>query len=469
MTLCEVISFFAIMEKEVVMVDGYVEDIGYLYDLADIVLITDKEGKIEYYKVFRSIGTTLIEDPVGMHILDKHQHLSASSSTVMRVIQKGEPIINEKQTLNLFKERTVEVLTSTFPIRSGEEVVGVIEIDRYHDPDLRRSPPNRRKDVSSPNNVYFTIDDVVTGNKQMKELLRKTKRAARTSSPVMIWGETGTGKELIAQSIHNHSYRTHNPFVAQNCSAIPLTLGESIFFGTTKGSFTGAEEKIGLFEMAHKGTLVLDEINSMDINLQSKLLRATESRSIRKIGGSDSVGIDVRLVTTLNEEPLKAVELGKLRRDLFYRLSVILLEIPPLRHRRDDIPLLVDYFVEGYNQQMNAKIKGIDKQVMEAFMSYAWPGNVRELKHAIESAFNFAEGEYIGLDDVPSYLFAQEKVPSGEFDLNRALKEFEVGHIVRALKGSDSLKAAAEKLKISRQSLRYKIDTYSIEEEYDQE
>lgn len=452
------------------MVDGYVEDIGYLYDLADVILITDKEGRIEYYKVFRSLGTRLIDDPVGMHILDMHQHLSSASSTVMRVIQKGEPIINEKQTLNLFKERTVEVLTSTFPIRDGEEVIGAIEIDRYHDPDLRRSPPERRKDLSSSYNVYFTVDDFVTGNPVMKELLRKTMRAARTSSPVMVSGETGTGKELIAQSIHNHSFRRHNPFVAQNCSAIPLTLGESIFFGTTKGSFTGAEEKIGLFEMAHKGTLVLDEINSMDINLQSKLLRATESRSIRKIGGTDSVSVDVRLVTTLNEDPHKAMELGKLRRDLFYRLSVVLLEIPPLRDRRGDIPLLVEHYVDHYNRLMNSKILGIDKHVLDAFMSYAWPGNVRELKHAIESAFNFVESDRIGLGDIPSYIHSrEEKSPQGEFDLNRALREFEIGHIVRALQGSDSLKRAAEKLKISRQSLRYKIDTYGIDEGIEKE
>lgn len=295
------------------MVDGLVEDIGNLYDLADVVLITDSKGIIEYYKVFRSLGTRLHPNPVGMHMLDLHQHLTQRTSTVMKVIENSEPVINEKQTLNIFKERTVEVLTSTFPIRNGEEVIGVIEIDRYLDADLLRTRARHRRS-SSKFDRLFALEDLITQNPQMKKLLHQVRRASRTSSPVMIWGETGTGKELIAQSIHNHSFRRTNSFVAQNCSAIPLSLGESIFFGATRGSFTGAEDKIGIFEMAHRGTLLLDEINSMDIDLQSKLLRVTESKSVRKIGARDTVSVDVRLVSTLNEDPLLAMEKNKLRR-----------------------------------------------------------------------------------------------------------------------------------------------------------
>ncbi len=443
------------------MADRYVEDIGYLYDLADMILITDNKGNIEYYKIFRSLGTRICEDPVGMNILDLHQHLKKKTSTVMKVIEKGEPIINELQSLNIFKERTVQVLTSTFPIRDGEEVVGVIEIDRYHDPDVRRLPV--RKNYSTSYDAYFTINDVVTNHPVMKDLLEKTRRAARTSSPIMIWGETGTGKELIAQSVHNHSFRRTNAFVSQNCSAIPLTLGESIFFGTTSGSFTGAQEKIGLFEMAHEGTLLLDEINSMDIQLQSKLLRATESRSIRKIGGTDSIRVDVRLVTTLNEDPHLAIENGKLRRDLFYRLAVVLLKLPPLRERREDIPLLIDYFIESYNHHIGGNIKGVDPSVKELFMEYRWPGNIRELKHVIESAFNFADGGLITLNDLPSYLLESEREEVIDpYDLNKQLEAFERNCILRAIEGSTSLKETAAKLNISRQSLRYKLDRFGL-------
>ncbi len=443
------------------MYDSFVEDIGSIYDLADVVLITDRRGYIEYYKVFRNLGTRLQPDPIGIHILDLHQHLKEDTSTVMKVIEKGEPVINEKQTLNIFKERTVEVLTHTFPIKDGDRVLGVIEIDRYMDSDLRRRSSRRSFSSSSS---FYSLEDIITQNKKMKLLLEKVKRAARTSSPVMIWGETGTGKELFAQAIHNHSYRRTNSFLAQNCSAIPLSLGESIFFGTTKGSFTGAEDKIGIFEMAHKGSLMLDELNSMDLQLQSKLLRVTESRSVRKIGASQAVNVDVRLISTLNEDPQLVMEKGKLRRDLFYRLAVVFLEIPPLRKRRDDVLLLANYFVEEYSRSLGMGTKKLSPQVEEAFLNYDWPGNVRELKHVIEAAFNFAEGNMIGLPDIPDYFFNGAK-PSKEGSLKELLEDFEINQIRVALKKSSSMKAAAESLGISRQNLRHKMLRYGIERE----
>lgn len=444
------------------MYDSFVEDIGSIYDLADVVLITDDRGYIEYYKVFRDVGTRLVPSPEGTHILDLHQHLKESTSTVMKVLERGEPVINEKQTLNLFKERTVEVLTHTFPIKDGDKVIGVIEIDRYMDSDLRRRRSTRRG-ISSPSSAFYSLEDIVTENKEMKLLMEKVKRAARTSSPVMIWGETGTGKELFAQAVHNHSYRRTNSFLAQNCSAIPLSLGESIFFGTTRGSFTGAEDKIGLFEMANRGTLMLDELNSMDLQLQSKLLRVTESRSVRKIGASEVVNVDVRLISTLNEDPKLVMERGRLRRDLFYRLAVVFIEIPPLRKRRDDILLLANYFVKEYSSLLGIGIKGLDSQVQEAFMSYDWPGNVRELKHVIEAAFNFAEGTEIGLRDIPDYFFTGEKLSQTQGDLKARVDGFERQEIKKALENTTSLKEAAELLAISRQNLRQKMLRHKLE------
>src|SRR5690606_37593252 len=257
-----------------------------------------------------------------------------------------------KQYLNIFKERTVTVLTTTLPIMAGNEVIGAIDINRYFDVDLRKVDEHDIKDNFNYSDLFFTIDDILTSNPAMIEVKNKTLKAAKTNSPVMIYGETGTGKDLIAQAIHNHSFRKHNTFIVQNCSAIPLTLGEGIFFGTTRGSFTGAENKMGLFEMADGGTLVLDELNSMDINLQSKLLRATESNIIRRIGGSNLVNVDVRIISTLNEDPHFVIEQNKLRQDLFYRLGVVLISVPPLRERKEDIPLLVDSFIQEYNSKM---------------------------------------------------------------------------------------------------------------------
>ncbi|MCF6462394.1 sigma-54 interaction domain-containing protein [Clostridium sp. Cult1] len=451
------------------MLKKSLENLPKLFNYADFFVVTDKDGYIEFYKVYRSLGSKIVENPVGLHILELHQHLNEETSTIMRVLRTGEPIINEKQYLNIFKERTVTVLTTTLPIMAGNEVIGAIDINRYFDVDLRKVDEHDIKDNFNYSDLFFTIDDILTSNPAMIEVKNKTLKAAKTNSPVMIYGETGTGKDLIAQAIHNHSFRKHNPFIVQNCSAIPLTLGEGIFFGTTRGSFTGAENKMGLFEMADGGTLVLDELNSMDINLQSKLLRATESSVIRRIGGAGLIYVDVRLISILNEDPYFVMEQNKMRRDLFYRMGVVLIHVPPLRERKEDIPLLVHSFIEEYNLKMDRNIKGVSKQVMDLLMEYSWPGNVRELKHVIEAAFNFTEEETINEEQLPDHIKHQSKNRESTIDinnkfcLNTALKDFEINYIKLALESSETLNEAAKLLKISRQTLKYKMDTYGIE------
>lgn len=450
------------------MFEKYVESLPKLFNYIDFLVVTDKDGYIEFYKVFNNLGSKIVEDPVGLHILELHQHLNEETSTVMRVLKDGEPIINEKQYLNIFKERTVTVLTTTLPLKAGNKTIGAVDINKYFDLDLRKIEDYNMKDNSNIDRSFFTIDDILTDNPKMIKIKEKTLKAAKTNSPVMIYGETGTGKELIAQAIHNHSFRKSNPFIIQNCSAIPLTLGESIFFGTTKGSFTGAENKKGLFEMANNGTLVLDELNSMDINLQSKLLRATENNCIRRIGGDNLINVDVRIISTLNEDPNTVIEQNKLRHDLFYRLGVVLIYIPPLRERKGDIPILIDNFINEYNTKMNKNIKKLDKKSEELFMEYSWPGNVRELKHIVESAFNFAEGDIITEEHLPYNVKHGERKESlnrnmeEKFSLTDAVNDYEKRHIELALSGSHTLNEAAQLLKISRQTLKYKMDTYGI-------
>ncbi len=231
---------------------------------------------------------------------------------------------------------------------------------------------------------------------------------ADSTSSVLVYGETGTGKELYVQSIHNYSSRFNKPFIAQNCAALPENLFESILFGTVKGAFTGAVDKPGLFEQAHGGTLFLDEINSMPINLQTKLLRVLQDGVIRRVGDSRDRKIDVRIIAAMNVEPLKAVENGQIREDLFYRLNVVNIKLVPLRDRLEDIPLYVEHFIDKYNKELNKNVKGISSKVKELFMSYNWPGNVRELQHIIEAAINIVDNEYIELDNLPIYL--SEKV-----------------------------------------------------------
>jgi len=449
------------------MIKSY-EDIPKLFKNIDFFLITDNKGYIKYYEVINSLGSRIVDNPVGLHILELHQHLNEKTSTVMKALRTKEPIINEKQYLNIFKERTVTILATSIPLICGNEPIGVIEIDRYLDEDLAQYEEEDFNNEVNQNNYFFTIDDIITNDPAMINVKNQALKAAKTNSPVMIYGETGTGKELIAQAIHNHSFRKNNPFIVQNCASIPVSLGESILFGTTKGSFTGAENKVGLFEIANGGTLVLDELNSMDINLQSKLLRVTEKGHFRRLGGKNIINVDVRLISTVNEEPYYLIESNKIRKDLFYRLGVVLIYIPPLRDRKDDIPLLVDSFIDEFNRKMHKNIKGVSKKVKDLIMDYDWPGNVRELKNFIEGAFNFTEKDIIDMDSIPYHMISVNKnyKPKIEiedtFDLNEAIKEQEIKYIKLALSKSRSLTEAAKILKISRQLLKYKIDNYGI-------
>lgn len=450
------------------MIKSY-EDIPKLFKNIDFFLITDKNGYIKYYEVINNLGSRIVEEPAGLHILELHQHLTHETSTVMRALKTKEPIINEKQYLNIFKERTVTILATTLPLISGGEVIGAIEIDRYLDEDLAQYEEEDFNNERNQNNYFFTIDDIISNNPDMIAVKNQALKAAKTSSPVMIYGETGTGKELIAQAIHNHSFRKNNPFIVQNCASIPSSLGESILFGTTKGSFTGAENKVGLFEIANGGTLVLDELNSMDINLQSKLLRVTEKGHFRRLGGKNIINVDVRLISTINEEPYYLIETNRIRKDLFYRLGVVLIYIPPLRDRKDDIPLLVKSFIDEYNKKMQKNIKGLSKEVKDLIMDYDWPGNIRELKNFIEGAFNFTEGSIIDKDSVPYHIISIDKDNKSKintedkFDLNEAIKEQEIKYIKLALENSKTLTDAARLLRISRQLLKYKLDKYGIE------
>ncbi len=449
------------------MIKSY-EDIPKLFKNIDFFLITDNKGYIKYYEVINSLGSRIVENPVGLHILELHQHLNEKTSTVMKALRTKEPIINEKQYLNIFKERTVTILATSIPLICGNEPIGVIEIDRYLDEDLAQYEEEDFNNEVNQNNYFFTIDDIITNDPAMINVKNQGLKAAKTNSPVMIYGETGTGKELIAQAIHNHSFRKNNPFIVQNCASIPVSLGESLLFGTTKGSFTGAENKVGLFEIANGGTLVLDELNSMDINLQSKLLRVTEKGHFRRLGGKNIINVDVRLISTVNEEPYYLIESNKIRKDLFYRLGVVLIYIPPLRDRKDDIPLLVESFIDEFNRKMHKNIKGVSKKVKDLLMDYDWPGNVRELKNFIEGAFNFTEKDIIDMDSIPYHMISVNKSykPKIEiedtFDLNEAIKEQEIKYIKLALSKSSSLTEAAKILKISRQLLKYKIDNYGI-------
>ena len=268
-----------------------------------------------------------------------------------------------------------------------------------------------------------TIPNMQGEHPKMKEVFRVIARIAPSNSTVLIVGESGTGKELIARAIHEGSPRQDKPFIAINCAAIPDTLIESELFGHEKGSFTGADTReIGIFEAANGGTVFLDEIGEMNVSMQAKLLRAIQEKEIRRVGGKVNIGLDVRLVSATNKELEQEIKKGTFREDLFYRLNVIRVNLPPLRERGSDIKTLAEFFLAKYSKAAGIELDGISRQTLKLLMNYSWPGNVRQLESVIERSVLMAESNYIEPDDLPCEISACGSLAGGiNIDLQRGL------------------------------------------------
>lgn len=301
-----------------------------------------------------------------------NQYVVKESHKVLNVIERMFPVN--------YKNRTVAVysLIKNLPVMK-KTMEQSLELYTHFEEEKPR------------NGTKYTFSSILGNDINFVEAISNAKHVAQNQTNVLIYGETGTGKELFAQSIHNYSVFQNGPFISVNCAAIPATLLESMFFGTVKGSYTGANNMAGLFEQAESGTLFLDEINSMDIALQAKLLKVIENKTVRRIGSEKELAINCRILCALNEDPLECIENGKLRRDLYYRLSSCILHIPPLRSRKSDIPLLCGCFITRFNREYGQHIRRIDSGLMERFLRYQWPGNVRELQHVVESAYSVSE------------------------------------------------------------------------------
>lgn len=313
----------------------------------------------------------------------------------------------------------------------------------------------------------------ITQNSIMLDLLEKIKLVAKTRATVLITGENGTGKEVLAQLIYYFSDRCEQNMVAINCGAIPSELVESELFGHEKGAFTGANsKKEGCFELANKGTLFLDEIGEMPLNVQVKLLRAVELGSFRRVGGKEEVKVDLRLISATNKVLLDQVKSGCFREDLYYRLNVIELYVPPLRHRKDDIFLLAKYFMNYFAASYDVEKMEVDSAAMQMLMAHQWPGNVRELKNVIERAVVFADGSHITADMLPSYIqnnqnpsVPLEPVTNCEdvmqIPVGASLEEVERRVIEQTLYSVDNNKTEAAKiLGFARKTLHNKLDKY---------
>lgn len=442
----------------------------------DNILVTDENGIVIFYdladlNVLKELGQRP-EEFLGKHITSSFQDLSDDNSTILNVLKNGKPICNVRQTLITITGSQFETINSTFPIITDDKIIGAIEFSKhiFSKENIQFLDKFALNKMYRKNNTIYTIDNIITINSKMEEIKNKIKKIAKTDSTVLIYGKTGTGKEVVAQSIHNLSNRYIGPFISLNCGAIPPALMESTLFGTVKGSFTGATDMPGLFEQADGGTLFLDEINSLDYYLQVKLLKAIEEKVVRRVGGSKNISVDIRVISATNEDPDTLVAEKRLREDLYYRLGVVQIDLPTLSERYEDIEVLLESFIHFYNQNMNIFIESVNQEVIECFKRYNWPGNIRELKNAVETAYNNTVNNQITMNDIPKRIKEYSEVdisdriaPHFNQSLKEAVELYEQEIILKELsRANGKLTETAKRLGISKQLLKYKMEKYQL-------
>jgi len=310
----------------------------------------------------------------------------------------------------------------------------------------------------------YSFENIIGKSSAMKKVFETIELVAPSRANVLIYGESGTGKEVIADAIHHNSPRRDKPYVKVHCAALPETLLESELFGHEKGSFTGAiARKRGRFELAHTGTIFLDEVGEISQQTQVKLLRVVQEREFERVGGEQSIKVDVRIISATNKNLKKEIDKGNFREDLYYRLDVVSIHVPPLRERRDDIPLMAHKFIEEFSIENNKQIEGITNGALQALMNYKWPGNVRELRNVIESIVVLTRSKIITEQDLPTYILAKDEQESLKIPAGSSLKEAEKKLIMFTLQNTGGNKSkASEILKIGRKTLHRKLSEYGI-------
>lgn len=400
-------------------------------------------------------------DVVDRHVLEAFPSLSKNTSTLMTVIKTAKPIIDRQQTYT--NKRGVEITTinTTLPVFGQQGLLGAVELaqDMTRTQQLAEQVTELRRRLFSglpagrDQGASFTFSDIIGACPAVKKVLALAVHVAQTDSPIVVEGETGTGKEVLVQAIHNGGPRSARPFIAQNCAALPESLLEGILFGSVRGSFTGAQDKPGLFELANGGTLFLDELNSMPVQLQAKLLRVLETGELRRLGDTKTRRVDVRIISAVTPESE-----SQIRPDLYYRLNVVRLTLPPLRQRQGDIALLCNHFLTQINNKLGTRVKNLTADALAMLEQWHWPGNIRELANLIEGILNFrVSGEITGAD-LPDYI----KHPEPDQGLRDQLQRVEAKLIRDAMNACNgNISYAAAKLKIPRQTLQRKLKNVS--------
>jgi two-component system response regulator PilR (NtrC family) len=446
-----------------------IDDEKSILDLLSVVF--EKEG----YVVETSLSATRAVDLIGNHdfdiIISDIKMPKMNGMELLRYVRKNRPDIpivmitaygTIKQAVEALKAGAMDYIVKPFDVEELKIIVAQgLEKKRLKEENLFLKKELKEK---------YDFQNMIGKSRLMHEIYNLIEKVAGTDSTVLITGESGTGKEIAARAIHYMSARRERSFVSINCGALPENLLESELFGHVKGSFTGAVvNKKGMFEVAEKGTLFLDEVGEMSPWTQVKLLRALQDKRIRRVGGTEEIPVDVRIVAASNQDLKKSISKGNFREDLFYRLNVISFEMPPLRKRKEDIPLLVTHFLEKYCNGMERQMKRIAPEVIDVMESYPWPGNVRELENVIERVVAIEERMTITKTSLPKEILQPNDKPDMTpslkpgFDLNAVMDEISSGYVKQALQSSGgNLKEAANILGVNYRSLRYLVEKHGL-------
>jgi arginine utilization regulatory protein len=434
--------------------------------------VLDAEGKtVIYNEAMAHMEKMNRRDVLRKPFREVFGSIDEKDSTLLQALEKGKITTSVQQTYRNKNNNEITTVNSSYPIMQDGAIIGALEIAKNVTDIQKMSHTilDLHKATIEPAGVRehklkkYNFDNIIGQNPSFVEIVERAKKAARSDASVFIYGETGTGKELIAQSIHFGGDRQDRPFLAQNCAALPESLLEGILFGTAKGGFTGAVDRAGLFEQADGGTLLLDEISAMPYDLQGKLLRVLQEDYVRPIGGSKDIPIDVRIIATINEPADRLIERGKLRKDLYYRLNIISINLPPLRERRDDILLLGEKFLDKHNRRSGKEVWMLSDAAKAKLLDYGYPGNVRELENIIMEGVSMIDSEHVLTEDQLSIIKPSADMPIGlertkELGLSGYLESVEALLIEEALSLCDgNISHAAELLKIKRQTLQHKL------------
>ncbi|MDI2588332.1 sigma 54-interacting transcriptional regulator [Psychrobacillus sp. NEAU-3TGS] len=450
------------------------------------VMMSNSEGEIILYNEAQEKMEGLnSQDIIGKHLWSVYNY-NPQYSEHRHTFKTGKPIYSRYRAHSTINGVPKYVNYSTFPIQKDGHIISVFSLstnesklkDRLHQTieSKRQANVTAQEKVYAKNGTIYTFKDIKGKSHALLNLMREAQNIAIHNTDTLIVGETGTGKELFAQSMHNHSKRADKPFVAINCAAIPENLLESTLFGTVKGAYTGATDQIGLFEYAQDGTLFLDEINSMPMTLQSKLMRVLQERFVRRVGSNEMTSVKCTVISACNEDPELLIIENKMRLDLFYRIAHTSLYIPPLRERTEDVHFFINYFLTYYQTKLSKKVPELSDILQKSLLQYPWPGNIRELEHLIENLIIRVpeNAEEIDVDHLPSYmrtklipLYAIESSQQSEA-IQRPLKKIfnntEKQLIESTLKLVNwNVSQAAKKLGITRQSLQYHIKKHELE------